>query len=376
MQNSLEKDSSSDLNPIRLAVLCDATPERNGVGSYYADLVEQLKTYIESAELICPEETKTVYPRYLTPPLPGDSTQRVWWPRPLRVWRKMVSVKPHVIIVPTPGPFGLFGLLAASRFGVPLIIGFHTHYEALADIYWDNAFGRLCQWYLESCNRLLFRHSELVLANSPDMSKLASKLGAKNVELMGTPIPLEFFHIPTSPVHEHANKVLFVGRLAEEKNISDVIDIARVRPNLIVTIAGDGPMRDVVVKSAGNLPNLNYLGWVSRRDLISILDENDILLLPSKVESFGTVALEGMARARSVIVSGSCGIIEWPNFQNCIFRIADDETAIQAVDRVCQLPLNVRQEKALLSHKEAWNLNHWTLSNWIEQINKSLVNED
>ena len=36
---------------LRVAVISDATPERNGVGSYYADLVAQLNRRIGKAEL-------------------------------------------------------------------------------------------------------------------------------------------------------------------------------------------------------------------------------------------------------------------------------------------------------------------------------------
>lgn len=353
---------------LRVAVVSDSTPERNGVGSYYSDLVEQLGDRIECAELICPEGTDTGWHRYLAPPLPGDSTQKIWFPRPIKHYSEIAKVRPHAIVVPTPGPFGLLGLLAAKRLGVPLIVGFHTHYEALTDIYWSDAFGRLCRSYLTWCNRLLFRHSALVLANSPEMVRQATAMGADSPELMGTSVPLDFLARPLVPLRPAAERILFAGRLAEEKNVPQVIELARERPSLAVSIAGDGPMKESVVRAAAEIPNLEYLGWVARGSLIDTYDSHDILLLPSQVESFGTVALEGMARGRPVIVSGACGIAEWPDLEKALFQIGSDESLLQAVDRVVALPSGVRAEKGRMAHAAARDLNEWNLETWIERL--------
>ena len=353
---------------LRVAVVSDSTPERNGVGSYYSDLVEQLSDRIAQAELICPEDGHSRWHRYLAPPLPGDRTQKIWLPRPFKLWFRVSSLAPHAIVVPTPGPFGLAGLLAAKRLRVPLIVGFHTHYEALTDIYWTHAFGRFCRWYLTWCNRLLFRNSSLVLANSPEMKRQAALMGAEGTELMGTSVANEFLTRPLQTPRETVSRILFAGRLADEKNVPKVIEVARSRPHLRVSIAGDGPMKQLVVDATKEISNLSYLGWVSRNELIETMDRHDALLLPSQVESFGTVALEGMARGRLVIVSGACGISEWPELENGLFHIGSDETVVQAVDRVVALPVALRREKARIAREAACSLNEWNLSTWIQRI--------
>ena len=339
--------------PLRVAVVSDSTPERNGVGSYYFDLVAQLGDRLEQAQLFCPKGGETGWRRWLAPPLPGDSTQRLWFPRPFRLYLRIAKLKPHAIIVPTPGPFGIVGLIAAKRLGVPLIIGFHTHYEALTDIYWADAFGRVCRWYLTWCNRLLFRHSALVLANSPEMTHQAMRMGASSASLMGTSVPQEFLQRPRRPLRQSANRILFAGRLAEEKNVPKIIELARLRPQLEVSIAGDGPLRDLVETAAHSIPNLHYLGWISRDKLIDTFDNHDLLVLPSRIESFGTVALEGMARGLPVIVSGACGIAEWPELERSLFLIGNDETVPQAVDRVRNLAFQVRDQKGRLAWEAA-----------------------
>ena len=98
------------------------------------------------------------------------------------------------------------------------------------------------------------------------------------------------------------------------------------------------------------------------------IDAHDALVLPSKVESFGTVALEALARGRLVVLSGNCGIVDWPQFHECLFRIGDDESLIQAVDRVFALPREARENAGRLAHQAARELNEWNLSTWIDRL--------
>ena len=353
---------------LRVAVISDATPERNGVGSYYSDLVAQLDGRIGRAELFCPDDDGQHWHRYMAPPLPGDSTQRIWFPRPFKLWRQVKALQPHAIVVPTPGPYGLFGLFLARRMKVPLIIGFHTHYEALAGIYWSDLWGKICRWYLESCNRLLFRHASLTLANSPEMVRLAENMGAARVELMGTSVARDFLERPLTPLEPDVKRVLFAGRLAEEKNVPLVIDVARQRPGLEVSIAGDGPMRAEIEAAAAELPNLRYLGWVPRERIAATIDAHDVMLLPSKVESFGTVALEGMARGRPVVVSDDCGIAEWPDLARGLFCIGADETVLTAMDRIVAMPAEERNQVAANARSAASELNVWNIDTWIQRL--------
>lgn len=367
LQTRLREDAlaRSRSERLRVAVVSDAVAERNGVGSYYSDLIGQLGSRVGRAELFCPQDSLQGWRRRLVPPLPGDRTQRLWFPRPFRLWRQLTELAPHALVVPTPGPFGLMGLLAARRLGIPLITGFHTHFEQLADIYWRDTFGRLSRGYLERCHRLLFRHSALVLANSPEMARLANRLGAQGTRLMGTSVPREFLDRPLAAPAPEVRRLLFAGRLAEEKNLPAVLDAAERLPGLRVSIAGDGPMRPAVAAAAARLPNLDYLGWVPRERLIETLDAHDMLLLPSRVESFGTVALEGMARGRPVIVSGDCGIAEWPELEAGLFRIGADESVVQAVTRACAAAPAVRAEMGRQAHLAARRLNDWNLRTWI-----------
>jgi len=356
---------------LRVAVISDSPPERNGVGSYYADLVTQLTGYVDRSVLMCPKGVESTWNRYLLPPLPGDRTQKVWLPNPVKLWRDLGALKPHVVIIPTPGPYGLMGLTVARMKGIPVISGYHTSYEALAGIYWAALFGSLSEWYLSRCNRVLFSRSALVLANSPDMMARARQFGAARAELMGTSVSERFISSPVVPASPELTRVLFVGRLAEEKNIPALLNAAAALPQLHFTIAGDGPLRPLLEDASRRLPNLDFRGWQPRDTLVDIIDEHDLLLLPSHIESFGTVALEAMSRGRLVLVSRTCGITDWPDLAAGLFIIADDETPADALRRIAALPQAVRLEQAARAHRTARKFNEWNLQTWINWLLQS-----
>jgi glycosyltransferase involved in cell wall biosynthesis len=55
--------------------------------------------------------------------------------------------------------------------------------------------------------------------------------------------------------------VLYAGTLSRERRIDLLLELARVRPDLSIAVAGRGRAADQVAAEAENLPNLTYLGW-------------------------------------------------------------------------------------------------------------------
>ena len=353
----------------RVLVLSDALPERNGVGTYYRDLVDQLRGHVDRAELICPDADMGWRGR-LTFAMPGDRTQVICAPPLRRLLAYVNDLRPDVVIAATPGPFGLSGLYLARRHGAPLICGFHTHLEGLTDLYWASGpgrlFGRMSRAFLDGANRLLFRCSEAVIANSPEMAGLARGLGAGRVELVGTPLARDFLSPPEAPVSGNLGRVLFAGRLAPEKNVHQVIDAARSHPDHAFVIAGDGPLRDRVAAADRELPNLTWLGWQPRAAMRGIIDAADLLVLPSSVESFGTIALEAMARERLALVSPACGILAWPDLARGLFAMIPGETVTGALRRIRALGPEPCLARARLGRRAALELAHRNTRGWLD----------
>jgi glycosyltransferase involved in cell wall biosynthesis len=352
-----------------VAIVSDAAPERNGVGTYYRDLAEHLKAAGAKVELISPRYRAGRWYGGLAMPMPGDPTQRFLIPRPRLIARRLQRLDPNAIIIPTPGPYAMLGLHFARRSRARLVVGFHTHFERLAALnqHW-RLFGILAQGYLNSCHRALFKASQLVLANSDEMLEVARTIGAVNVGLMGTPIPKHFLDQPVSPLRPRLQRVLFAGRLAPEKNLGAVIQAAEALPQLQFQIAGDGPLRDWVEREAARLTNLEYVGWVRRQQILPLIDATDLLVLPSTIESFGTIALEAMARGRLVVVSSQCGILSWDRLNRALFQIQPDEALADVLSRVCALEQDERERIAALGRAAARDINERNLRHWLSVL--------
>ncbi len=353
---------------LRVAVISDAETERNGVGAYYHDLIQQLRDRVAVIDTFSPS-THNKH-RGLTLPLPGDSTQRIWFPPLLKIRREILALRPHVIIVPTPGPYGLLGWYLATRLGARLIVGFHTSYEKLTGLYWNRILGRITQSYFDMLNRMLFRDGEVVLANSQSMMAAARAAGARNVALMGTPLPRPFLTDPPGFPASPVRRIFYAGRLAAEKNLKLILEAAAELPDYEFCVAGDGPLRFEIERAAREMPNLDYIGWLDRDRMRAVVDSMDMLVLPSAIESFGTVALEAMARGRLVLVSAACGILDWPALNRGLFRINQGETLAQAIVRVAELDEAIRRKKSQLARQAAIELNEWSNRSWLATLSR------
>ena len=351
-----------DIGPV--VIVSDALPERNGVGAYYKDLLDQLTELGYEATFIAPNPDKWQLLKF---PLPGDATQTVYLPSLFRFRRIMREIRPRAIVVGTPGPFGLLGTFWARRLKARLIVGFHTHFSSVTDLYSNRWLRGFSRFYFGIADNLQFRYGDQILANSDQMVDLARSLGAKNVEVMGTLLPPAALKT-SAPLRDKLEHVLFAGRLAPEKRVQLVVDAARSLPDIRFTIAGEGPLKDDIDRQAAELDNLTTLGWVDRPQLLAAMDAADLLVLPSTVESFGTVALEAMARQRLALVSKRCGIVDWPNLSEHIFQIEDGESVTMAIQRIAALPSQARQATAMAARDAALNLNHNSIVHWVNML--------
>lgn len=351
---------------LRILICCDAMIERNGVGSYYGDLIQHLAPVVGHVELIAPGHGPRTW---LSIPLPGDSTQRVAMPSPFQVRRCFREIKPNVVIVATPGPYGMVGARQATKRGIPVIYGFHTDFESLSRMYWGRFFGRVTLGYLKTVNNMLFRRASLVLAHSDSMVETARRLGADRVELAATLLPAQFDTSP-APLRAKVDKVLFIGRMAAEKRIDRLLEAAAMRPELTFSFAGHGPLSETVAATAERMANVNYLGWLARERIPECLAEHDVLVLPSDVESFGTVALEAIACKRTPLVSRYCGIGDWPELDPALYRFdpGRENALIEALDTIRELPPAEREARAEAGLEAYRAVSRRGLDRWLDQL--------
>lgn len=101
---------------------------------------------------------------------------------------------------------------------------------------------------------------------------------------------------------------LFVGRLASSKGIATMLDAweragGKGLPPL--RIVGDGPLRDLVIASAGRIERVQWLGRRSREEVLALMRDALILIFPSEwyEGALPLVILEAYAVGLPVVAS-------------------------------------------------------------------------
>lgn len=97
-------------------------------------------------------------------------------------------------------------------------------------------------------------------------------------------------------VSDNAQVLLFAGRLSAEKGVLDLPGIlAKVReqhPGVRMVLAGTGPAEPELREL---MPDACFLGWVDANALAEVYSSADLLLLPSRFDTFGCVVLEALS---------------------------------------------------------------------------------
>lgn len=363
-----ESIHNPEVAQLRVAFFSDSLPERNGTGAYYHDLIQQLAPQVDALEMFQPLNIKR--PPILSWPMPGDPSQRLVLPDLPRIARSFRKLKPHIVVAITPGPFGLLGLYHAKRSRAAFISAFHTDFEELARMYWKPLSRFFVNGYLRTANKCLCRRSRAVLINNSKLAHDVDALGAPSSEVMGTPIQQKFLERPGRPYPETVRRICFAGRLATEKNIDRIIEAAARFPEIEFAIGGDGPLRNSLQKAAAPLGNVTFAGWLNRDQLIDHIDASSLLLLPSRIETFGSVALEAMARGRPALVSANAGIHDWRQLKPGLFPYDPARPLADALEDLLADGVLPLREKASAARDAAIRFNRQTVDQWLSLLLK------
>lgn len=91
---------------------------------------------------------------------------------------------------------------------------------------------------------------------------------------------------------------LYAGRLSEEKGILKLINLFKTKGlrNCLLNIAGDGPLRNAVISSIKNHPNMVYRGTLSQTDVLTYMRGARAVIMPSLwYDVLPNVAMESFA---------------------------------------------------------------------------------
>jgi glycosyltransferase involved in cell wall biosynthesis len=104
-------------------------------------------------------------------------------------------------------------------------------------------------------------------------------------------------------------ELLFVGRFDRQKGLDILLAAAAELEDLVtVRVIGANVVDQAVVRKIPS--NVTFLGWKSPLEIEAELQNCDVVVMPSRWESFGLVALEAMRAGRPVLASRIGGLNE------------------------------------------------------------------
>lgn len=119
----------------------------------------------------------------------------------------------------------------------------------------------------------------------------------------------------TSPIENREARVLFVGRLAAEKNLGEWLRVAamvaRQLPEARFDIVGEGPERNRLIELTRKLGiegKVSFHGLAPSRELWRYYTRARVLLLTSHYEGFGRVLVEGYAYGLPAVAYSCAGV--------------------------------------------------------------------
>lgn len=146
-------------------------------------------------------------------------------------------------------------------------------------------------------------------------------------------------------------RLTWVGRIDESsKRVSDLPRIAsalrQLRVQFHLTIVGDGPSRDALAEAFGSagLESCSRLhGWASPLEVRQLLEESDLLLLPSNREGLPVAMMEAFAAGCAVVASRVSGVEDYERSalaSHCLWvhAVGDVEAAAGSIRAALLVP--------------------------------------
>jgi glycosyltransferase involved in cell wall biosynthesis len=130
---------------------------------------------------------------------------------------------------------------------------------------------------------------------------------------------------PAVPVPEQPT-LLLLGRVVPQKGfdlgLQAFATVLRSRPDARLVVGGDGvdlhALRSLA-ETLGVAPSVSFLGWVPPVQVPALIEEATIVVMPSRYEPYGLVAIEAARCARPVVAFRTAGLVE---------AVADGETGV------------------------------------------------
>src|SRR5579871_849884 len=189
--------------------------------------------------------------------------------------------------------------------GPPLVVGLHDCFPE-ASFRADAMIGRnlrAAAW-VTACSAAALENARVHL---PTLAPISSVIHC------ALPMP----DAPPAPARGAAYRLAYLGRLVPQKGVDVLVAavalLAGRFPALRLAIAGEGeerPALEAEVRRLGLDPRIAFVGALAHGAVHRFLAEADVVVMPSRAEPFGLVAVEAAQMGRPIVASAVQGLPE------------------------------------------------------------------
>ena len=298
---------------MRLAVVTETyPPELNGVALTVAHSVRYLRAQGHSVTVLRPRQPGEAKHRTanecLLPGIGLPLYQGVQFGLPvvLQLKRRWSADRPQLVHIATEGPLGWAALHVARRLGIPVTTDYRTQFHRYSVHYGVGLLAPAIEAYL----RRFHNRADTTFVSTDCLRAELATRGYRNVVTVGRGIDTKLFNPARRDaglraswgVGPHDVAVLYVGRLAPEKNLDLAARayeaVHRRCPRARMIWVGDGPARARLQRA---YPQHLFCGAISGEALAAHYASADLFVFPSLTETFGNVTLEALASGLAVL---------------------------------------------------------------------------
>lgn len=304
-------------------------PRINGVSTSIETFRRELRGLGHTVHLIAPdymapssdESDILRAPSRRLPFDPEDRLMKYGWV--MAHFEKLRGERYDIIHIQTPFSAHYLGIKLSRLLNVPCIETYHTFFEEYFHHYIPflpkALTGKMARNFSRSQGNSL---AAMVVPSRPMLEVLRGYGVTVRMEIIPTGLEPESFRAGDGAgfrvkygIAPERPLLLFVGRVAHEKNIGFLLQVAgRVSkdiPGVLLLIAGEGPARARLEHEAEKSAlsgNVMFIGYLDRHtELNSCYHAADIFVFSSKTETQGLVLLEAMAQGVPVVSIAEMG---------------------------------------------------------------------
>ncbi len=274
-------------------------------------------------------------------PTPGYEKVMISVPSILKMLKRMEDEDIDSIVVSTPGPVGVMGLVCAKLMALPVYGIYHTDLPRIAlNVSGDPMFAELALLL----TRLFYRYTDCVFSPSRWYLEDIYNLGIPmdQTAILERWVDKSFF----SPAQRDENywntdakcKILFVGRISKDKNIDLLVKtyqaLAPKYDDFVLHCVGDGPDFNELQRRTTNFERFIMTGAKFGDDLAKAYASSDLFIYPGLLDTFGNVIIEAQASGLPCVVMNEGGPQELIKADETGFVARSNEEFISIVENL------------------------------------------